>query len=90
MKDFLILLLTLALLAAQFHWGSRKKRLLGALFPTAIALVITVGSFVGQTMEYVPAGLLCVLALTAVWVAGRINSRRYEEAQIKKMRSRDI
>ena len=58
MKDFLILLLTLALLAAQFHWGSRKKRLLGALFPTAIALVIAVGSFVGQTMEYVPAGLL--------------------------------
>ena len=43
MKSLIVLVITFAILATQFYWGVRKKKILGAIIPLAMtALFITI------------------------------------------------
>ena len=53
MRALIILVITFAILATQFYWGVRKKKILGAIIPLVMtALFITI-SFMEKTTEYV-------------------------------------
>ena len=51
MRNILVLAVTGALLAAQFHWGLRRKKLLGAVLPAVFALLF------GRRAGSVPGGM---------------------------------
>lgn len=52
MRAFIILVITFAILATQFYWGVRKKKIIGAIIPLVMtALFITI-SFLEKTAEY--------------------------------------
>ncbi len=43
MRALIILVITFAILATQFYWGVRKKKILGAIIPLVMtALFITI------------------------------------------------
>lgn len=49
MRALIILVITFAILATQFYWGVRKKKILGAIIPLVMtALFITI-SFFGKS-----------------------------------------
>ena len=49
MRALIILVITFAILATQFYWGVRKKKVLGAIIPLVMtALFITI-SFLEKT-----------------------------------------
>ena len=51
MRALIILVITFAILATQFYWGVRKKKILGAIIPLVMtALFITI-SFLEKTAE---------------------------------------
>ena len=90
MRTLLVLLLTLVILAVQFHLGLRKKALLGAVLPAVMAALFVSISLAGKTTEYVVTGLLCVIAIVIVWAVGYAKSARHEKAQLDKMKARDL
>lgn len=90
MRSLIVLVITFAILATQFYWGVRKKKVLGALIPLVMtALFITV-SFLEKTTEYAITGIICVVAIIIVWFIGYSKSVKYEKAEIDKMKAKDI
>lgn len=90
MKTLIVLLVTFAILATQFYWGVRKKKVLGAIFPLVMtALFITI-SFWEKTTEYAITGFICVVAIIIVWFIGYFKSTKYEKSEIDKMKAKDI
>ena len=90
MKALIVLVITFALLAIQFYWGVRKKKVLGAVIPIVMtALFITI-SFMEKTTEYVITGIICVVAIIIVWFIGYFKSAKYEKSEIDKMKVKDI
>ena len=63
MRALIILVITFAILATQFYWGVRKKKILGAIIPLVMtALFITI-SFLEKTAEYAITGIISVVAI---------------------------
>ena len=90
MKALIVLVITFAILATQFYWGVRKKKVLGAIIPLFMtALFITI-SFWEKTTEYVITGIICVVAITIVWFIGYFKSTKYEKSEIDKIKAKDI
>lgn len=90
MKELIGFVITFAVLAMQFYWGVRKKKVLGAMIPLVMtALFITI-SFLEKTTEYVITGIICVAAIIIVWFIGYFKSARYEKSEIGKMKAKDI
>ena len=90
MEALFVLVITFAILATQFYWGVRKKKVLGAIIPLVMtALFITI-SFLGKTTEYVITGIICVVAIIIVWFIGYCKSAKYEKSEIEKMKAKDI
>lgn len=90
MKPVLVLLITAAILAAQYHFGLRKRKLLGAVIPVCMAALFVALSCVEQTTQYISTGLGCVLALIVVWAAGWYHSRNYQKKELDKMKLKDL
>lgn len=90
MKTLLVLLLTFAILAVQFHLGLRKKKLLGAVLPAVMAALFVFISLAGNTTEYIATGSLCVIAIVIVWAVGYAKSAKHEKAALDKMRAKDL
>ena len=104
MKEIIILLLTFAILAVQYHLGLMRKPGFGAVLPAALAALFWFGavlpaalaalflavSFLEQTTEYGITGLLCVLAVAAAWGAGRLKAGKHEKAQLDQMKAKDL
>lgn len=90
MKSVLVLIVTLALLAAQYHFGLRRWKLRGAVLPAVMAALFAVFSWMEMTAQYIPTGLGCVLALAAVWGVGYFRSPRYEKEELEKMKTKDL
>lgn len=90
MKTLIVLAITFAILAIQFYWGVRKKKVLGAIIPLILtALFITI-SFWEKTTEYAITGAICVVAIIIVWFVGCFKSTKYEKSEIDKMKAKDI
>lgn len=51
MKEIIILLLTFAILAVQYHLGLMRKPGFGAVLPAALAALFLAVSFLEQTTE---------------------------------------
>lgn len=89
-RSLIVLVITFAILATQFYWGVRKKKVFGALIPLVMtALFITI-SFLEKTTEYVVTGIICVVAIMIVWFIGYFKSAKYEKSEIDKMKAKDI
>ena len=78
MRALLVLLLTFVILAVQFHLGLRKRKLLGAVLPAAMAALFVFISLAGKTTEYTATGSLCVIAIVIVWAVGYAKSAKHE------------
>lgn len=90
MRALIILVITFAILATQFYWGVRKKKILGAIIPLFMtALFITI-SFLEKTAEYAITGIISVVAIIIVWFIGYFKSAKYEKSEIDKMKAKDI
>lgn len=90
MKALIVLVITFAILATQFYWGVRKKKVLGAIIPLVMtALFITI-SFLEKTTEYAITGIICVVVIIIVWFIGYFKSAKYEKSEIDKMKIKDI
>lgn len=90
MGELLVLLITVAILAIQFHFGIRKRKLLGAIIPTIMVLLFILITCMEKTTEYVLTGLLCVAAILITWVMGYLKSAKYEKSALDKMKAKDI
>ena len=90
MKEIIVLLLTVAILAVQYHLGLMRKPGFGAVLPAALAALFLAVSFLEQTTEYGITGLLCVLAVAAAWGAGRLKAGKHEKAQLDQMKAKDL
>lgn len=90
MGEILVLALTLALLGAEYAFGLRKQKLLGALLPAAMAGILAVGSVMEHTARYLGPGAGCVAALALVWAMGRARSARYQKARLDRMKAKDL
>ena len=88
MKEIILLLLTFAILAVQYHLGLMRKPGFGAVLPAALAALFLAVSFLEQTTEYGITGLLCVLAVAAAWGAGRLKAGKHEKAQLDRMKAK--
>ena len=88
MKEIILLLLTFAILAVQYHLGLMRKPGFGAVLPAALAALFLAVSFLEQTTEYGITGLLCVLAVAAAWGAGRLKAGKHEKAQLDQMKAK--
>ncbi len=90
MRALIVLIITFAILAAQFYWGIRKKKVLGAIIPLVMtALFITI-SLREKTTEYIITGIICLVAIIIVWFIGYSKSAKYEKSEIDKMKAKDI
>ncbi len=90
MKALIVLVITFAILATQFYWGVRKKKVLGAIIPLVMtALFITI-SFLEKTTGYAITGIICVVVIIIVWFIGYFKSAKYEKSEIDKMKIKDI
>ena len=90
MRAFIILVITFAILATQFYWGVRKKKIIGAIIPLVMtALFITI-SFLEKPAEYAITGIISVVAIIIVWFIGYFKSAKYEKSEIDKMKAKDI
>lgn len=90
MRALIILVITFAILATQFYWGVRKKKILGAIIPLVMtALFITI-SFFEKTAEYAITGIISIVAIIIVWFIGYFKSAKYEKSEIDKMKAKDI
>lgn len=90
MKNLIVLLITAAMLAAQYQFGLRRKKLLGAVIPAVMAALFLGISVQENTAQDIPAGLACVLALIVVWKIGFFKSQKYEKDQLDKMKTKDL
>ncbi len=90
MQEILVWVLTVAVLAGEYAFGLRKKKLLGALLPAAIAAVLAAGSVMEHTARYLVPAVGCVAALAAAWAIGYARSARYQKAQLDRMKAKDI
>lgn len=90
MKSVIVLIVTVALLAAQYHFGLRRRKLRGAVLPAVMAALFAVLSWMEKTAQYIPTGLACVLALAAVWAVGYFRAARYEKEELEKMKAKDL
>ncbi len=90
MRALIILVITFAILATQFYWGVRKKKILGAIIPLVMtALFITI-SFLEKAAEYAITGIISIVAIIIVWFIGYFKSAKYEKSEIDKMKAKDI
>ena len=90
MKSVLVLLLTLGILALQYHLGLTKKLVWGLVLPVAVTALFLAISIWSKTVGDLGAGILCSLALVAVWGIGRARADRYAKAQLDKMKTKDL
>lgn len=90
MKEIIVLLLTFAILAVQYHLGLMRKPGFGAVLPAALAALFLAIRFLEPTAEYGITGLLCVLAVAAAWGAGRLKAGKHEKAQLDQMKAKDL
>lgn len=90
MKALIILAITFAILAIQFYWGIRKKKILGVIIPLVMTTLFVVISFLEKTTEYFITGIICVVAIIIVWFIGYYKSAKYEKSEIEKMKAKDI
>ena len=90
MRALIILVITFAILATQFYWGVRKKKILGAIIPLVMtALFITI-SFLEKAAEYAITGIISIVAIIIVWFIGYFKSAKYEKSEIDNMKAKDI
>ena len=90
MKALMVLVITAALLAAQYYWGVRKKKAFGAIFPVFMTVLFLAISVLEKTTEYIGTGILCVAAIVIVWFIGYFKSAKYEKSEIDKMKAKDL
>lgn len=90
MKGIIVLVATLLLLALQFNFGLRKRKILGAIIPTIMAVLFIAISFLEKTTQYISTGFICVVALVAVCIIGYLKSAKYEKSELDKMKAKDI
>ena len=90
MKALVVLVITFAILAAQFYWGIRKKKVLGAIIPLVMTVLFITISLWEKTTEYIITGIICVAAIIIVWFIGYFKSAKYEKSEIEKMKAKDI
>ena len=75
MKEIIILLLTFAILAVQYHLGLMRKPGFGAVLPAALAALFLAVTFLEQTTEYGITGL---------------KAGKHEKAQLDQMKAKDL
>ena len=90
MRALIILVITFAILATQFYWGVRKKKILGAIIPLVMTVLFITISFLEKTAEYAITGIISVVAIIIVWFIGYFKSAKYEKSEIDKMKAKDI
>ena len=90
MKALLVLVITFAILATQFYWGVRKKKVLGVMIPLVMTALFLAISFLEKTAEYVITGIICTAAIMIVWFIGYLKSAKYEKSELDKMKAKDI
>ena len=90
MSPMIVLLITAAMLAAQCYFGLHKRKLLGAIIPSGMAILFVVVSCLEKTVRYIPAGFACVVALAIVWGIGYFKSGNYQKDQLNKMKKRGL
>lgn len=90
MKALIVLAITFVILATQFYWGVRKKKVLGAIIPLVMTALFIAISFLEKTTEYIITGIICVVAIIIVWFIGYFKSTKYEKSEIDKMKAKDI
>ena len=90
MRNVIVLLITLGILAVQFGLGLKRRKVLGAVLPVAFAALFAAMSWMGHTTDHVATGVLCVLGVWAAWWAGYGKARKHERAQLDRMKAKDI
>ena len=90
MRVWISLVITFAILAMQFYWGVRKKKVLGAIIPLVTTALFIAISFWKKTTEYITTGIICVAAMIIVWFIGYLKSAKYEKSEIDKMKAKGI
>lgn len=90
MKALIGLAITFVILAMQFYWGVRKKKVLGAIIPLVTTALFMTISFFEKTTEYVVTGIICVAAIIIVWFIGNFKSVKFQKSEIDKMKAKDI
>ena len=90
MRQLIVLLISLALLALEYHLGTRKRPLLGALLPGGMVLLVAGLSLALWDFSALPAAAAAAAGLAAAWLIGRSKARAAEKAELDKMRARDL
>ncbi len=90
MRTLIVLAITFAILAIQFHFGIRKRKLLGAIIPAIMAALFITISYTEKTTEYILTGIVCVAAILITWGIGYFKSAKYEKSELDKMKAKDI
>lgn len=90
MRAAIVLVITAAILAAQYQFGLRRWKLPGAVIPVGIAVVLTAADLSAKTVQNIPVGIVCALALFAVWGIGYFRSSKYEKEALDKMKTKDL
>ena len=85
MRAWIVLAITAAILAAQFYWGIRKKKVLGAIIPLVMAVLFIAISFLEKTTQYIITGIICIAAIIIVWFIGYVKSAKYEKSELDRI-----
>ena len=85
MRQFVILLISVALLALEYYLGTRKSPLLGALLPGGMVLLVAGVSLALRDFSALPAA-----AAAAAWLIGRSKAKAAEKAELEKMKAKDL
>jgi uncharacterized membrane protein len=90
MRTLLVLIITLIILAVQFHFGLRKKKLFGSILPIIMTMLFVYLSVSEKTTTYILTGVACIAAIIIVWVIGYAKSSKYEKETIDRMKAKDL
>ena len=90
MRTLLVLIIILIILAVQFHFGLRKKKVFGSMMPIIMTMLFVYLSVSEKTTTYILTGVTSIAAIIIVWTIGYIKSSKYEKDEIEHMKSKDL
>ena len=90
MRQFVILLISVALLALEYYLGTRKSPLPGALLPGGMVLLVAGVSLALRDFSALPAAAAAAAGLAAAWLIGRSKAKAAEKAELEKMKAKDL
>jgi preprotein translocase subunit YajC len=88
MRTAIVLLITVALIALQFYFGMRTKKVLGALLP--VGFLATAVWLITNGAGDPTAVLIAAAAFVAIWFIGLSRSKAEAQKAIDKMKAKDL